>query len=186
MTRGWPVMAIAAVLAAAPAVADVIASPMARHCYEMAASGATGRSAIRACDRALADRRLSPAARAATLTNRGIVRINSGDSAGALADYDAALALAPDSAAAHANRGLALLHQGRDRDAETALSVAIELGPPRPEVAYYARGLARESLGQLRSAYTDYGLARQLAPQWDAPARELARFRIVRRKTMSA
>lgn len=179
-------LALLLLLAAVPAAAQVVAGRDARRCYEQAASGATGRSALRSCDAALADQGLSGAARAATLINRGVVRINSGDAAGAVADYDAALQLAPTSAEAHVNRGLALLRQGRERDAEQALSVAIDLGPPRPEIAYYARGVAREGLGQLRAAYADYGQARQLAPAWEAPARELSRFRIVRRKTMSA
>lgn len=177
---------MAAAAVALPTRAEVPAPPQARRCFEMAARGATGRSALKACDSALMDDRLSPAARAATLTNRGVVRINGGDNRGALDDYDAALALAPESAEAHVNRGLALLHLGRDRDAVDALSTGIDFGPARPELAYYARGVAQESLGQLRKAYADYGFARQLAPDWEAPARELSRFRIVRRKTMSA
>ncbi|KPF79889.1 hypothetical protein IP88_01255 [alpha proteobacterium AAP81b] len=182
---------LALALVATPAVAasddaGVIGTPAARRCFEAAAAGARSPSARRACDDALDDPRLSAKARAATLTNRGILRAAGDDGRGAIADYDAAIALHPGSAEAFVNKGLALLHIGRHEPALAALTTGLDLGPGRPAVAYYARGVASELLGRLRDAYRDYGMARQLEPDWPAPARELARFRIVRRKTMSA
>jgi adenosine deaminase len=44
-------------------------------------------------------------------------------------------------------------------------------------LAYFARAVAHEGLGNLGAAYRDYRQAAALAPQWGLPARELRRFR---------
>jgi tetratricopeptide (TPR) repeat protein len=177
--------------AAGPALASaevdaVPGSEAARRCFAAAMAPVAPRKGRRACDSALRDEALSMAARAATLVNRGILQMQARNLKAALADYDAAIALNPGSADAHVNKGLALLHDDQDDEAVTQLTIGIDLGPTRPEVAHYARAVAQESRGRLREAYNDYGRARALAPTWDEPVRQLARFRIVRRKTMSA
>ncbi len=176
---------------AAPAAANTDAEPIAgseaaRRCFVAAMAPTPARGGRRACDAALRDEALTVAARAATLVNRGILRMRARELRGALADYDAAIALNPQSADAHVNKGLALLHDGRNDQAVQLLTLGIDLGPARPEIAHYARAVAQESRGRLREAYHDYGRARALAPEWEEPARQLARFRVVRRKTMAA
>lgn len=175
--------------AASPALADtppVLGSAAARRCFAAAELARPSRRGVRACDSALRDDDLSAPARAATLVNRGILRMKGRDVRGAIADYDAAIALNPLAAEAYVNKGLALLHAGRDGEAVTQLTLGIDLGPTRPEIAFYARAVAQEGRGRLREAYADYGRARALAPEWDEPVRQLSRFRIVRRRTMSA
>lgn len=140
----------------------------------------------RRCSTAIDDASLPAALRAATLVNRGIIALDSGRIAAAVGDFDAAIAIAPDSADAHINKGVALLQlEGRAADAITVLTSALDLAPRRPELVYFHRAIANEALGQLRAAYEDYAAAAQLAPDWPAPAQQLQRFKVVRRKTLA-
>ncbi len=178
-----------ATIVASPALAEpapVAGSEAARRCFAAAELAQPSRRGVRACDAALRDESLSAEARAATLVNRGILHMQARSIRTAIADYDAAIVLNPLAAEAYVNKGLAMLHAGREAEAVTQLTLGIDLGPARPEIAFYARAVAQEERGRLREAYTDYGRARALAPAWDEPVRQLARFRIVRRKTMSA
>jgi tetratricopeptide (TPR) repeat protein len=61
------------------------------------------------------------------------------------------------------------------------LNKALELGVDEPEKAYFNRALAHEGLDDLKSAYLDYQKAQTLKPDWQDPARELARFTVERR-----
>lgn len=140
----------------------------------------------RRCSKALASPALPPALRAATLVNRGIIALDGGRIAAALDDFDAAIALVPANADAHVNKGVALLRlEGRAADAVTVLTTALDLGPRRPEIAYYHRAIANEALGRVRAAYEDYAVAAQLAPDWPDPAQQLQRFKVIRRKTLA-
>lgn len=173
-------LAVALILIASPASAavTVIGNSLARTCYEAARSMAKPASAIGHCDAALAGDPLTREDQIATLVNRGILRATRGDVAGAIRDYDAALAIDPRQAEASLNKGFAYL---RNDDAAGSLpffEASVANGPEEPAIAYYGRGTAHELLGDLRAAYADYVRARDLQPKWDVPQRELARFSI--------
>jgi hypothetical protein len=58
---------------------------------------------------------------------------------------------------------------------------AIQLRTRRPALAYYARGIVHEDMGEVRKAYADLIRARDLEPGWSDPVRELQRYRVARR-----
>jgi tetratricopeptide (TPR) repeat protein len=154
-------------------------------CFDAAATHRAMRPALRICDNALGDSALSPANRAATLVNRGIILMEWGQPAAAIADFDTAIGLRPEFAEAYVNKGIALLRIGnRDVEAVTTLSQGIARNPLRPEIAYYQRAVANEELGRVREAYEDYSRAAALAPEWADPAEQLQRFQTVRKKTL--
>lgn len=165
------------------AAASVVGTGYARACYQAAEEKRPTRQALRICDSALMDETLDLADRAKTLVNRGIIRMQARDIDAAIADYDAAIRVAPETAEAYVNKGLALMRLG-DRHSEvvTLLTEGLIRNPTRPEVAYFSRGMAHELLGLTREAYDDYTRAVELAPDWREPAMELSRFRIVPKK----
>jgi tetratricopeptide (TPR) repeat protein len=176
-------LAVTAPLAAEAAV-SVLGSGSARQCFEAAEAKATYRYAILACDEALSSEDLSIVDRAATFVNRGIVNMQSRNLTAAIADYDAAIKLRPETAEAYVNKGIALLHLGgRDAEAVKVLSEGLARNPRQPEVAYYTRGIANEMRGALREAYDDYAKAAELAPNWAEPQIELQRFQLKKAKT---
>jgi Flp pilus assembly protein TadD len=67
--------------------------------------------------------------RAKALNNRGVLKSGDGDSQGAIADFDAALALDPDYAAAVYNRGQAWRRAGDAARADADFSRALRLDP---------------------------------------------------------
>lgn len=154
-----------------------LGSSNARICFEAAsARSATSRSML-FCNAAIDDER-EALDRAATHVNRGILHLVGGHHREAEADFDRAISLEPGSAEAHLNKGLSRLHQGDNGEAIRLLNRALELRTRRPELAYYARGIARESSGDVRGAYGDLTRARALAPKWSEPQRELARYQV--------
>ena len=158
----------------------VLGAGNARMCYLAAESQLTpGRAELRRCDDAVTEEVTNPEVAVATHVNRGILRLRRGDVAGALADFDAATALNPDEPEAYLNRGSAMLRQQQVAAAITQYDTAIAKQTRRPDLAYYARGVAHEEAGNLSAAYRDYKQASQLAPRWDQPRRELARFQVV-------
>ncbi|MBI4617257.1 MAG: tetratricopeptide repeat protein, partial [Planctomycetes bacterium] len=68
--------------------------------------------------------------------NRGNVRADQGDLAGAVADYTRAIDLAPGLWQPWGKRGVALARLGRMDEAEASFERALELAPPsmRPQV----------------------------------------------------
>lgn len=172
-------LAAAVLPAAAHGAGTVFGTTAARSCYEAAAFAGGGPGAIASCDEALQREQLTGSEHVATLVNRGILRSRSGDAAGALADFDAAIARDPEEADAYLNKGVVLARSPQNwREALSLFGLAIEKGSSRPELAYYARGVAHERLGDAAAAYRDYRQAGVLAPDWPAPAAELARFTV--------
>ncbi|MEI6419271.1 MAG: hypothetical protein WCO82_09395 [Sphingomonadales bacterium] len=154
-------------------------------CQQAADNPQPRRQDRRACDRVLADPGYPQAVRLASLINRGVLRLRSGDAKGAAADFDLAIQVSPNLAEAWINKGVALTRLPGSADEAVALiSHGIELGPARPARAYFARAVANEARGRLRDAYEDYGTAARLEPDWPDPADELKRFKVVRRKVL--
>ena len=135
------------------------------------------RGALALCNKALADK-LLPKDRTATLVNRGIIQAAAGNSQAALADYNDALARAPELASAYLNRGAVLMQVGRFQDARSDFDRALALNTDRPAIAYFNRGMANEKLGALPAAYRDYKQAQTLAPDFKPAGVELARFQV--------
>lgn len=174
-------LALAAALTvstAATAATQVIGAGLARDCYDATENPHAGRGAIETCNRALSEEALSFADMVATYVNRGILRGRFGDLRGALSDYDRAIALDPDQGEAYANKGGLALKREAWAEALRLFNTAIEKQTNRPEIAFYGRGVANEMTGNVANAYADYKRAAELAPQWQEPKVELARFRV--------
>jgi tetratricopeptide (TPR) repeat protein len=99
---------------------------------------------------------------------RAVAQQKLGDLAGAIADYEQALALNPQHAAAYYNRGTARQDQGDLARAIADYEQAIALNP-QYAAAYNNRGTARQDQGDLARAIADYTQAFTLNPQ-DAAA----------------
>ncbi|MGP1353127.1 MAG: tetratricopeptide repeat protein [Parasphingopyxis sp.] len=168
------------VATSASAAVSVIGNTSARACYESALEERSGPGDIRVCTDAIEDRMITGRDRVASYVNRGILYVRNGDYARAIADYDRAIELDGTEPEAYLNKGLALLHQRRaTADVVTLLTTAIEHGTREPALAYYGRGVAHELNGDIPAAYYDIRRATDLDPEWDLPARDLSRFRVV-------
>lgn len=161
------------------AAVSVVGNTTARACYESALNARSGPNDIRTCTEAIEDYHIGGRDRVASYVNRGILYVQNGDFAHAIADYDAAIALDSNEPEAYLNKALAMLHR-REGMAEivTLLTTAIENGTREPALAYYGRGVAHEMNGDVSAAYYDIRRAAEIAPEWEVPAADLARFRV--------
>jgi lipoprotein NlpI len=173
--------ACAALSMAAPAVAATstfFGTGAGRECYLAAKAGASSSSALALCDVALEKEMMSDRDRAATFTNRGVIRLHRREAAQARADFSAALAMRPELGEAHVNLGAALIMAGDPAGGIAAIDKGLDLKTDQPHEAYFNRGIAREALGDTVGAYRDYSQAAALAPDWSLPKVELARFTV--------
>lgn len=150
-------------------------SQYARECSRLATGGSGGTT--EACNKALLSEPLNNLGRAQTLTNRGAIRLAAGDRAAALDDFNSAIALAPELAAAYLNRANVHLIGKNFEKAFADADKAVSLNGQNAR-AYFLRGGANEMLGRTTAAYRDYQKAAQLDPSWTAPKTELARFKV--------
>lgn len=154
-------------------------------CRAAAESARPDRGLVRRCTTQLGRPGLAPPLRLAMLLNRGIAWLKSAQPVRAAADFDLAIQAAPGLAEAWINKGLALTRiEGRAAEAVALISHGIELGPKEPARAYFARAQALELDGKLREAMEDFAAAAKADPNWAAPAEELKRFRVERRKVL--
>lgn len=152
-----------------------------RLCFEAALMRRPGSESLDICNTALSEL-MSQHDTVATYVNRGIVKMLGGDRAGAIEDYDRAIALDPDQADAYLNKGMAILPSDKDGAASVALfTMALDKGTQRQAIAHYGRGIANELAGNVRAAYDDYVQASTLEPNWEDPKTELTRFKVVPR-----
>jgi len=171
-------------LPAASASAGIITignNSMAGDCYGFAERRDDRADAMTICSRALQLEPLDARDRAATLVNRGVLRMLHKEYSGAESDFDAALALDPRQADAWLNKGFLRLRVGDGRSALPYLEKALELRARRPALAYFARGIAHEQTGNIRAAFSDLTRAQQLEPGWSMPGEALARYRVLDR-----
>lgn len=175
--------AVALALASAPANAVVLVfgGGLAEACSKAAFDGLFDAPSEALCSNALLVEPLSTSDRAATLVNRGVMKLRRGDYEAARADFDASIALVPTAGEAFVNRGAVLVGEKQYRAGLADLNRAIELGVSELEKAYFNRALAYEGLDDEKSAYLDYQQALTLKPDWDAPKVELARFTVSHR-----
>jgi len=107
------------------------------------------------------------------LNNRCVMRATVGrDLAGALADCDRAVALAPRSADVLNSRGFAHLRMKAYRAAAADYHAALALAQPSDAIkasSLYGRGLARLALGQTEAGRADIAAAIALAPAVGRP-----------------
>jgi tetratricopeptide (TPR) repeat protein len=167
-------------LPALPAAASVLTlgGPLSFNCYKSAESADFRQSSIDGCTRALQEEGLDVRDTAATLVNRGILYAMQNHYDAADADYSKAGQLAPNLAEIWLNKAYLKLRENKPSEALSLLDRGMKLGAQRPAVAYLARGLAHEQLGELRAAYSDLTRARELEPAWNLPGEYLARYEV--------
>lgn len=151
----------------------------AAQCSAAANDQADLRQGLSWCDTALADPAMNH--RAALLANRGVVKVRLGDNRGAMADYDAAIAMDPKLGDAYVSRAGLLTAMHRYDEAKADIAQAMALGAGNLPAAYYSRGVIAEETGNVKAAYEDYSRALALKPDYAAASRELARFKVVTR-----
>jgi len=82
----------------------------------------------------------------------------------ALADFDRAVALAPNWGAARAHRGLALIELRRYAEAEAEMAIALRVGAADPFV-HQSEGDLRVALGEFAAAVQAYSRVLEVEPQ---------------------
>ncbi len=149
----------------------------AAQCYLTAQAGTNLKYGLEHCNTAVLDPLMNY--RAQTFVNRGIIRYDMGDGAGALHDFDNAITYNPGLGDAYLNQGLVLVAQKRPADAMKAISQGIALGATNLQVAYYSRGEIEDDAGNYAQAYRDYKQALMIKPDYAPAQRQLERFRVV-------
>ena len=175
------VSALSACLLAAPAAASVIVlgNSAGFGCYRAAVAKASSDVAVKNCTDAIESGMMSFDDTVATYVNRGVVKLHGGRYDDALRDFDRAIAMKPSEPESYLNKGSTLLRmEASPASAIPLFGEALQRNTRRPELAYFGRAIANEASGNLKEAYLDYRRAKEAAPRWDLPAREMARFQI--------
>ena len=150
-------------------------------CFKAAKWGGPPDPAIAQCTQAIQSEFMSDHDLAGTYVNRGVIYMSMASWIAAQHDFEQAMKLDPKMGEAFVNHGGALIAQKKYADGIAEISRGLELNPSEPEKAYFNRGLAYESLDDLKAAYYDYSKAAELKPNWSEPRAELARFTITQR-----
>lgn len=124
------------------------------------------RTDIDTCTRALEHGTLSLRDRAATLVNRGIIRVALEDYQLALDDYNAAMQLMPELPEAYVSRGNLLYLADKFDAAIGDYDKALDLMLGRSHIAFYNRGLVNERRGDRTAALADFRQALELRPDF--------------------
>ena len=162
----------------AQAAVSVLGDGPAQLCYQAADTGQSPLDYMSYCDQALAGS-LSNADRAATLVNRGVLKLAINSVDGASADFNSSLAINANLGEAYVDLGATLIAKRRYAEALADINKGLVLGTKEPHLAYYDRAMADEALGNLQAAYDDYRKAQALAPDFQKASDELKRFKIV-------
>lgn len=168
-------------LSALPANAQVvvIGGGLASDCYDSAKLRRNNMAqGIKICTQAIQTEAMSASNRAATYTNRGVLRMRSGRYDAALNDYSVAKRLKSDVGAAWLNEGAALIFKKDFAAALVSLDQAIALNTKDLYAAYYNRAIARENTGDVQGAYKDFQHVLTLNPEFEQAKRQLTRFSV--------
>jgi tetratricopeptide (TPR) repeat protein len=153
-----------------------------QQCSDYAARSGAGeviaKWSLKVCDQAVDRAKGMQDESAAAYVNRSVIHLAFEQYDAALADSDTAIRVKAGIPQAHINRGIALSAEKRSKEAGQAFTDALALNPSHPEIVYFDRAMAREDDGDMKGAYLDYRKAAQLAPTWDAPKQQLARFTV--------
>ena len=169
---------LASLLLTLPARAQMSVSAgsgIAHECYEDAKDPHFRREHIATCTAALDHGGISPADRAATLVNRGVIYDMLKNYPAAWSDYNAALIINPNLGDAYINRGAALMRMQRSDEGIEDVKKGLALGTSLPAVAYYDLAVAEENLGRIKDAYFDYKRSLVADPNYK-PAGEALKF----------
>ena len=188
-------MVVAVMIAAfavqpAHALVTILGEGMAKKCFEAAdaitkgrayfttlVNGTTMASPVELCGMALTER-LNSHDHAGTLVNRGVLLFDQAKYDAALQDFDDAIRIAPNLGEAHSNRGAALVGMQKWEVGIAAITKGIAMNASEMEKSYYNRALAYEAVGNVKEAYYDFLKASELAPAWELPKTQLARFQV--------
>ena len=164
---------------AAFAQVTVIGSGLGKDCYTAVKYAKTSLRRTEAlCTKALTVGQLNLENRAATLVNRGIVRMRDGRYDAALKDYASAERLYKANGPLYLNRGAALIYKQQYGDALSSLNTAIEMETSDLFAAYYNRAIAKEKTGDVQGAYFDFKKALELNPEFEQAEWQLTRFTV--------
>jgi tetratricopeptide (TPR) repeat protein len=173
---------LAAVLAVAPVAAaqvTVIGGGIARDCYDAVKYGQTQPAqAEEICTRAIQLEALNISNKAATYTNRGVLRMRQGKYDAALADYATSKKIRPQTGATWLNEGAAYIFKKDFSTALASLDQAIALDSEDLYAAYYNRAIAKEATGDFEGAYYDFVKSKELNPEFAQTDKQLARFTV--------
>jgi tetratricopeptide (TPR) repeat protein len=190
MIAGATVLAVTPALAMSPPVQTFSGAESAGYKCAVAAASAQARSAATDGDLATCTMAVNLAGDAkdrlgAALTNRAVMHLARAEYAATIADSSAALQADGKIAEAYVNRGVALMLDGKPKNAVADITRGLALAPSHAERAYFNRAMAREDMGDFKGAYLDYREATKLDPTWDRPKKELARFTVVQHSPTS-
>lgn len=129
---------------------------------------ASPREIVNFCQRALASDQLDARTAAQVRANLGVGWFELGEYSNALAEYDRALASAPDLLGAYLNRARTYERLGRLRDAAADYATVIQRDP-RAADAYLGRGAMLLANGDPGRSLDDFDQAIRLQPGWVSP-----------------
>ena len=157
----------------------VIGSGLGKDCYmAVKYSKSNLKRTEQLCTKALTVGQLNMKNRAATLVNRGIIRMRDGRYDAALRDYASAERLNQGNGPLYLNRGAALIYKKQFSDALDSLNAAIEMETQDLFAAYYNRAIAKENTGDVQGAYFDFKKSLELKPDFEQAKWQLERFTV--------
>jgi tetratricopeptide (TPR) repeat protein len=159
----------------------VIGTGIGQECFAAAREGRSDLSALDVCNLAVADQGATKRDQAASMVNRGVVKLHRRDPAAALEDFNAAITQQPQLGEAYINRGAALIRLGEYAKAIASIDQGLALDPAEAHEAYFNRAIANEKLDNVTAAFRDYRKALELRPDWSLALEELQRFTVAAR-----
>jgi tetratricopeptide (TPR) repeat protein len=178
------VAGLAGVTAMTPASAGTysVGNSYARDCWQAAHARDHDSNALYHCNLALDQEGLDSANRAATLVNRGVLYMRNRDYSSADRDFNRAVSTNDKNPEAYLNLAISRLQRNEnDTSVMPWIEKALALNTEEQALAYYSRGVLNERNGDIRQAYYDYKKAHELAPDWNEPTRDLARYKVVKK-----